>query len=334
MPFGISDLSAVYTAGGLYPVLDKAIVQIAMTPQVIRKAFQNWSLVGVKSNSISIPKQSGDRRKVVSRVAEGGLISMDFTPYTFQVATPYKVAEALGITKETIEDSMLPVLQDQVTRKALVVGNTIDVDGVLSLLANKSAVNATGKTRESTGTLVTTNPTSTLGTFDLINGVALLKQYNFLANAMFVNANVEAYIRVLPYFIASNFYGAPSPTVGPEGKFAGAGAPESIGRINGLDVYVSNNIVDNPLGIGTINNRAIIASLGGTTFMSQYAPLGFFVEKRPVQTTNEQILNREVEATYISTRYCYMVTQPLAYMVFDNLGTFVEGTAPLSYTTS
>jgi hypothetical protein len=332
MPFGISDLSAVYTAGGLYPVLDKAIVQIAMTPQVIRKAFQNWSLVGVKSNSISIPKQSGDRRKVVSRVAEGGLISMDFTPYTFQVATPYKVAEALGITKETIEDSMLPVLQDQVTRKALVVGNTIDVDGVLSLLANKTAVNATGKTRESTGTLVTTNPATTLGTFDLVNGQALLKQYNFLGNAMFVNPNVEAYIRILPYFMASNFYGGPPQLV--EGKLAGAGGPEAIGRIMGLDVYVSNNIVDNPLGVGTINNRAIIASLGGQTFMGQYAPLGFYVEKRPVQTTNEQILNREVEATYISTRYCYMVTQPLAYMVFDALGTFVEGTAPLSYTTS
>jgi hypothetical protein len=328
MPFGISDLSPVYAAGGLYPVLDKAIVQIAMTPQVIRKAFQNWSLVGVKSNTISIPKQSGDRRKVIARVAEGGLISMDFTPYTFITATPYKIAEALGITRETIEDSMLPVLQDQVTRKSLVVGNTIDVDGVLSLLANGVATNCAGKTRESTGSVVTT--ANTVGTFDLLNGIAILKQYNYLANAMFVNPNVEAQIRALPYFAAANFYGGPPQMV--EGKFAGAGAPEAIGRIMGLDVYVSNNLLDDPLGkLGTLSNRVIVAALAGNNFMGQYAPLGFFVEKRPIQTTNEQILNREVEATYISTRYTYVVTQALAYRILDTCGTFAEGTAPLTY---
>ena len=145
-------LSPVTTAGILYPALHTQVLQIAMPKEidnpksinssinkynirwiksisgimVSRQFFQQYSLTA--SNSITFPKQDGETAAVVQKVAEGVEIPLDVTAYTSVNVVPYKIAHGFIITKEMIEDSLIPIQQDQLVRSALRFANKIDRD--------------------------------------------------------------------------------------------------------------------------------------------------------------------------------------------------------------
>jgi len=139
-------LSPVTTAGLLYPALHTLVVQIAMPNEneeeeslfsgnmVSRSFFQPYTLTA--SNSITFPKQSGSPGAVVDEVAEGAGIPLDVTAYSSTNVVPKKnvknifrqIGHGFVITREMIEDSLIPIQQDQLVRASLRVANKIDRD--------------------------------------------------------------------------------------------------------------------------------------------------------------------------------------------------------------
>lgn len=93
---------------------------------VSRQFFQPFALTA--SNSVTFPKQSGSSAAVVQKIAEGVEIPLDVTPYSQVNVVPYKIAHGFVITQETIEDSLIPVQQDQLVRAALRFANKVDRD--------------------------------------------------------------------------------------------------------------------------------------------------------------------------------------------------------------
>lgn len=118
---------------------------------VARQFFSQYSLTA--SNSITFPKQSGSTAAVVQKVAEGVEIPLDVTAYSQVNVVPYKIAHGFIITKEMIEDSLIPVQQDQLIRSALRFANKIDKDCIAAIGAGTgSSVTASGKSLAFDGT--------------------------------------------------------------------------------------------------------------------------------------------------------------------------------------
>ncbi len=306
MAEGIDILSPVTTAGGLYPALHTMIVQTAMPKMVARQFFQQYSLTGATTNSISFAKQAGSTSVVYNRTEEGQLIPLDMTPYTFTNVVPYKVGSGYLITRELIEDSMLPVVQDQLTRKALIMGNTVDKDCVTALIDNALAANTvtgTGTSMYYDGTATTL--ATTLGTYDITDAIKNVKKYNYEPNILFINPTIEGQIRRLPHFTATNWFGDKVLMHG------------EIGTILGLRVVVSSNCVN------STNNVAFVISTGLTAnVQQQYSPLGYFVEKRPLSTQVKEIPERDSQAVYMTMRYSPVVLKSESYAMINTLGTF------------
>lgn len=333
MPFGVPDINSILQAGGLYPKLSTAIHLIAMTKQIAKQMFTPYSMVGIQSNAVTFPKEKADRRKIFSRTEAGALIPIDYTGYEYILVKPYKIGEGFSITREALEDNQLPVVTNQMTRKALVLGQTMDMDGIISLLANYgSTFSCAGKSLGFDGTVYT--KASTVGTQDINNAVALIKQVNYDADCLLVNANVEAQLRMLPHFSQAFSYGSvngPSPLV--TGKWDGntEGSQGMVGKILGLDVFVSNNVLDDPTGkAGTLNNRVLALAREGKNPMGQFSPIGYYCEKRPPTVETEIAPSRDSQLVWMTARYAYGVVKKEPICMMDSCGTFVEGTAPIA----
>ena len=113
---GTSNSDAEYGQPSIFPI------DLGKPP----KSGKQYSLTA--SNSITFPKQNGETAAVVQKVAEGVEIPLDVTAYTSVNVVPYKIAHGFIITKEMIEDSLIPIQQDQLVRSALRFANKIDRD--------------------------------------------------------------------------------------------------------------------------------------------------------------------------------------------------------------
>jgi hypothetical protein len=329
MGFGISDLSPTYVGSGLYPTLDRGIVQVAMPMQVARNLFGYDSLVG-KGNAKTYPKESASVRVGIARVGEKAKIGFISHPYSYVVAKPYKIGAAIGISHEVIEDADLPVMVNQMTRAGLLFGNQMDADGILSLLANTAGdKNVCGKTKIYTGAEVT--KANTIGQYDLVNAKTLLMHYNYNADlgggALVMAPSAAAWVRVLPTYADNEAYGAP---VYKEGVWAGAQLPQHFGTVEGLRCYITNNMVTAPFGSGALTMKAIVAATGGANPLGQYSPIGFFVDKRPMTTRPEEDNSRDMTKTFLTARYYWAIVNNKPYVTLADMGTQTDGTAPLS----
>lgn len=287
-------LSPVTTAGILYPALHQQIIQIAMPNMVARQFFQQYSLTA--SNSITFPKQSGSTAAVVQKIAEGVEIPLDVTAYSSVNVQPYKIAQGFIITKEMIEDSLIPIQQDQLVRAALRFANKIDKDCISVIGAGTgSSLSASGKSLAFDGTefVISGSGGPGVGTYDIINGKAYVEQYNYMPDTLLCHPLAKTHIEKLPHFTSLMHYGQP---ILQEGLMQ---VPGKFGTILGLDAYSSTNC---PTG------SIYIISTGKTSnLLGQYSPMGMFVERRPITTGIKSLEERDSVGVYITARYSPVV---------------------------
>jgi hypothetical protein len=276
-------LTWVDTGAVAYPALHKKIIELTMPALVVKKLFPEFPLVAGKT--ATFVKQAGSRSAAISEIGEGAEIPMDFTPYTTVTVTPYKKGERQRVSRENIEDLYIPVIEDQLRRLARRMAYTIDKDCMTVIdAAAGSSSSGSGTSLGATGTEFTIS--GGLGTKDILNAKAKIETYNFIPDSILLNPVNARDVMYLPQFSLHMQYGEPVIQTG------------MIGTIYGMAVLVSNVV---PVG-----NAYILST--GQNLSAAYAPMGFFVIKRPLLTDIE--IKKEFDSVDVSltTRYSPVVT--------------------------
>jgi len=242
----------VDTGAIAYPALHKKIIELTMPALVVKRLFPEFPLVAGKT--ATFVKQSGSRAAAITEVAEGSEFPMDYTPYTYITVTPYKKGLRERITRESIEDLYIPVIEDQLRRLARRMAYTIDKDcqTVIDTAAGNT-ITATGTSLSATGTEFTI--TGGLGTKDILKAKATIESYGLIPDTILLNPINARDVYYLPQFSLYAYYGEEVIQTG------------AVGTIYGMNVYVSPVI---PAGTAYILSTGQNAS-------AAYAPLGFFV---------------------------------------------------------
>lgn len=300
-------LSPVTTAGMLYPALFQFISQVAMPNMVSRQFYQTYSLTN--SNSVTFSKQSGSPGAVVDEIAEAAEIPLDTTPYTSTNVVPKKIGQGIIISKETIEDSMLPVQQDQMARKALRIANKVDKDCISTIDTGRSgSTSATGQSLSLDGTefVLSGSGGPGLGTYDIIDAKTLIENNNYMPDSLLVHPRAKKYLERLPHYSAVSY-------VGGAGRMTSGlpATPGMFGRIQGLDCFASTNC-----GTGS---AYVIARGTSPNILSQFSPLGYFVERRPLTTEVKPLPERDSLGIYITMRYGVTVINGSAAYEIDSI---------------
>ena len=294
MSFTREILSPVTTAGIMYPALHTQVVRVAMPNMVARQFLIPWTLTA--SNSVTIPKEQGSAGAVINELAEGQEIILDVTPYTSVNVVPKKIGHGFIITKETIEDALIPVQQLQLTRAALRAANKIDQDCITTINAGVAhSVTASGKSLGFNGQefVVSGSAGPGLGIYDLADAIGKVEHFNYIPDTLLMNPVNKAQVARLPQFHALEYYGKP---ILQEGMLAKPGA---FGELMGLTAYCSYNC---PSG------SAYVLATGQTAnLLGAYSPLGFFVERRPLTTEIKALPERDGLAVYITARYAPVI---------------------------
>lgn len=282
----------VVTAGGMYPALHSLIIGIAMPNMVARQFYQPYAMTS--GNAVSFTKHSGSPGAVADEISEGAEIPMDVTPYSNVVVTPKKVGQGFMITKETLEDGMIPVQQQELVRKTLKIANKIDKDCISALQVGRSgSTAATGKSLGMDGSEFTLSGSGGpgLGTYDITEAKTLVENNNFIPDTILCHPRVKKYIERLPHYTAAFSVGGN----GLMNQGITIKGPGPFGTINGLDAFASTNC---PTGSVFVLCRGASPNLSGV-----YAPLGFFVERRPITTEIQPSANRDSLGLFMTTRY-------------------------------
>ncbi len=261
---------------------------------VSRQFYQQFSLTA--SNSVTFPKQSGSTGAVVMKVAEGTEIPLDVTPYSQVNVVPYKIAHGFLITKEQIEDQLIPIQQDQLVRSALRFANKVDKDCIAAIgVGTGSSVAASGKSLAFDGTefVISGSGGPGVGTYDIINSKAQVEQYNYMPDTLLCHPLAKTHIEKLPHFTSLMHYGEP---ILQEGLMQ---VPGKFGDILGLDAFSSTNC---PTGSIYVLSRGRTSNI-----MGQYSPMGMFVERRPITTGIKALEERDSVGVYITARYAPVV---------------------------
>jgi len=284
-------LSAVTTAGGLYPQLDQQIIQLTMPYMPFRGLCAQKSMVGSAGNTFVWARQTGQRTAVFSEVAESAYIPLDSTPYGYSGVTVYKIGEGFLVSRELIEDTYLPVVQDHMVRFGIRAANKVDNDVVKTLIAGATnTAAASGSSLGATGTTFAAYRTGAIGQQDIvINGILPITKINYFPDTAALNPIQEADLFMLPMFTEQWQYG------------------EAIVRSGFLEnepnhpPYGVQPVISNNVPAGT----AIVLASGSNprTTLGQYAPGIFFVEKRPLTTATEDVPAADGQAVYFSARY-------------------------------
>jgi len=288
-------LSPVTTAGGLYPQLGQQIIQVTMPYMPARGLCAQVSMVGSAGNTYVWARQTGLRTAVFSEVAPGAMIPLDSTPYGYSGVTVYKIGEGFLVTRELIEDTYLPVIQDHLVRFGIRAANKLDNDVWKTFIAGAgNTFAATGNSLGATGTLFGAYRGGAIGQEDVvIGGILPITKINYYPDSFCVNPVQEADTFMLPMFAQAFSYGEP---------VVRSGFLENEPNLPpyGLKTYVTNNV---PAG------TAIVLASGGNprTTLGQYAPGLFFVEKRPLTTATEDVPAADGQAVYFTARYAASV---------------------------
>jgi hypothetical protein len=279
----------VDTGAIAYPALHQKIIELTMPALVVKKLFPEFPLVA--GRTATFVKQSGSRAAAVTEISEGTEIPMDFTPYTTFTVTPYKKGLRERISRENIEDLYIPVIEDQLRRLARRMAFTIDQDCMVAIdKAAASAGTATGKSMGSTGSEFTVS--GGLGGKDILAAIALIQSYSLIPDTILLNPVNFRDVMYLPQFSLYAYFGSEEGGVKPPVQTG------KIGTIYNLDVVVSAVV-----SAGT----AYILSTG-QNLSAAYAPLGFFVIKRPLMSDID--IKKELDCidVELTTRYAPVVT--------------------------
>jgi hypothetical protein len=282
MSFVRDALSWSDTGAVQYPALHKKIVELCMPSLIVKKLLPEFPLIAGKT--VTFVKQIGSRAAAISEVSEGAEIQMDFTPYTTVIITPYKKGLRERISRENIEDLYIPVIEDQLRRLARRMAYTIDKDCMAVIDSAATTSNATtGTSLGATGTEFTIS--GGLGTKDILKAKAAIESYNFIPDSILLNPINARDVMYLPQFSLHMQYGEPVIQTG------------IIGTIYGMAVYISTVV-----SAGT----AYILSTG-QNLSAAYAPMGFFVIKRPLMSDVE--IKKEFDSVDVTltTRYAPVV---------------------------
>lgn len=303
-------LSPVTTAGIMYPALQTQVSRVAMPNMVARQFLVPWTLTN--SNSVTIPKEGGSAGAVLNEVAEGQEIILDVTPYSSVNVVPKKIAHGFIITKETIEDALIPVQQLQLTRAALRAANKIDQDCITTINAGvASTVTASGKSLGFNGQefVISGSNGVGLGVYDLVDAIGHVEHYNYIPDSLLLNPVNKAQLSKLPNFHALEYYGKPILQTGFPAR------PGAFGEILGLTAYSSYNC---PSG-----SAYVLATGQSANILGQFSPLGFFVERRPLTTEVKALPERDGLAIYITARYATVIIKGEASCKIASMATAI-----------
>jgi hypothetical protein len=267
-----------------------------MPALIVKRLLPEFPLVAGRTATFA--KELGSRSIGISAIGEAAEIPMDFTPLAYVTVTPYKRGERVRVPREQIEDLYIPVIEQQLRRLARRVAYGIDKDCLTCIDgAAANSITATGKTMGATGTEFTVSGGT--GTKDILAAEAIINSYNFTADSLLVNPINARDLRYLPNFSLSAQYGEPVMQSG------------NIGKVYGFDFYVSNVV-----SAGTAYLLSTGQNLSGA-----YAPLGFFVIKRPLLSDLD--VKKEFDAVDVSltTRYSPVVTCGEAIVKITGLNT-------------
>jgi hypothetical protein len=303
MSLNTDTMSPVITGGMMYPALYNLIWQIAMPNMITRQMFQPYSMTS--GNAVTFPKQSGSPGAVADEVSEGAEIPLDVTDYSQVVVVPKKVGQGIIISKETIEDAMLPIQQDQLVRKTLLVANKIDKDCIDVIAAGYSgSVTSSGKSLALDGTefVLSGSGGPGIGTYDISEAVSLIENNNYIPDTLICHPRVKKYLQRLPNYTAAFAIGGAGTIL--SGMPAKAGGP--FATLNGLECFATTNC---PTGSAFVLCRGTSPNI-----MGQFSPMGFFVERRPLTTEVQAMPSRDSMGIFVTTRYGVSVVNgdPLA----------------------
>ncbi|MGA3192670.1 MAG: hypothetical protein ABSD73_09200 [Candidatus Bathyarchaeia archaeon] len=282
MSFIRDALSWIDTGAVQYPTLHKKIIELTMPALVVKRLLPEFPIV--VGRTATFVKESGSRSIGITEIAEGSEIMMDFTPLSTVTVTPYKKGARERISRENIEDLYIPVIEQQLRRLARRVAYQIDLDCMNAIAAAAAWTSAgTGISLGATGTEFTI--TGGIGTKDILKAEAAIASKNFIADSLLCNPIQARDLKYLPQFTLASQYGEPVVQTG------------AIGTVYGLNLYVSNVV-----SAGT----AYVISTG-QNLSSSYAPLGFFVIKRPLMTDLDPKKEFDSVDVELTTRYAPVV---------------------------
>jgi hypothetical protein len=275
-------LSWIDTGAIAYPALHKKIVELTMPALIVKRLLPEFPLVAGKT--ATFVKESGSRAIGICETAEGAEAMMDFTPLTTVTVTPYKKFERIRVSRENIEDLYIPVIEQQLRRLARRTAYQIDLDCMNVIGAGAASTSAaTGKTLSATGSEFTI--TGGIGTKDILWADAVIGSYNFIADSLICNPINARDLKYLPNFTLASQYGEPAIQTG------------AIGKVYGLDLYVTN--------VCSAGTAYVLST--GQNLSASYAPLGFFVIKRPLMTDVDMKKEFDSVDVLLSTRYAPVV---------------------------
>jgi HK97 family phage major capsid protein len=277
-----------------YPALAQRIVELTMPALAIKPLLQDFYIkVGA---SATIPKQSGQRAAaIIGKNAEGAEIPFDFTPYTTITVTPYKIGMRIRVTRELIEDQIVNIVEDQLKRAARRIIMTIDQDVEAAFNAAVPAAQSYG----ATGSSIFMDGTSgtfagTIGVNDITKAKSVIQQNALEPDTILMNPLQFQDLVNLPQFAAFLFYGQPT-------YLQGNGTVQTPPQLFGLRQVVTPNV---PAG------RAYVIAAAGANFSASYAPLGYFVTKRPIAVDVWPQPVFDAIDVVVTARYAPVITYP------------------------
>jgi hypothetical protein len=272
-----------YDSGAVaYPALHKHIIELTMPALVVKRLLPEFPLV--QGRTATFVKESGSRSMGISEIAEGTEVMMDFTPLSTVTVTPYKKGERIRVPREQVEDLYIPVIDQQLRRLARRTAYQIDLD-CMNVIGNAAGFTsaATGKTMGATGSEMTL--ASTIGSKDILWAESKIASYNFIADSIICNPINARDLKYVPNFSIYSEYGKPVIQNG------------AIGQLYGMDLYVTN--------VCSAGTAYVLST--GQNLSSSYAPLGFFVIKRPLMTDVDQVKQFDSIDIMLTTRYAPVV---------------------------
>jgi hypothetical protein len=290
----------VDTGAIAYPSLHSKIIELTMPALLIKGLFPEFPLVAGKTATFA--KEAGSRSAAISEISEGVEIPMDFTPLSYVTVTPYKKGLRERVTRENIEDLYIPVIEQQLRRLARRMAYTIDLDCLNVIGAGAGISSAgTGWSMGATGTRfqVSAGTAYGIGQEDILWAKSYIESKSFEPTHIIVNPINARDLYELPMFSLWAHYG------------------ETImkGGVIGT-VYDMHVLVTAAQSAGT----AYVLSSGENP-SGAYAPMGFFVIKRPLMSDLE--LKKDFDAIDVSltTRYSPVVLNGDAIVQITGLKT-------------
>jgi hypothetical protein len=272
-----------YDSGAVqYPALHKHIIELTMPALVVKRLLPEFPLV--QGRTATFVKESGSRSMGISEIAEGAEVMMDYTPLTTVTVTPYKKGERIRVPREQVEDLYIPVIDQQLRRLARRTAYQIDLDcmNVIGSAAQFTSA-ATGKTMGATGSEMTI--TNTIGAKDILWAESQIESLNFIADSIICNPINARDLKYVPNFTIFSQYGRPVLQNG------------ALGQVYGMNLYVTN--------VCSAGTAYVLST--GTNLSASYAPIGFFVVKRPLMTDVDQVKQNDSIDIIETTRYAPVV---------------------------